>query len=523
MKTRPDIHLIKREPRSGSGGGGLVGIGLGPGMAAAAAPELMAPTTPVPLRAQKTKPDAPAAAPGPGAVTEQQIEDYLNEAWILVGLAFVLGGYIWNKHPAFIALGIGLLLTVSLGRWWRNHALRGVSYRRAFDRTHVFPGEPITMTLTTQNAKQLPLTWLQFYDRTPVPPDTGTRINRIMAEIFSETARHYILRTAYTMQSHEQISREMAFIIHKRGFYRLGPVRYRSGDLFTLYMIERLHDYRERLIVYPQLWPLEELELPAKELFGELKTRRSLFTDPIKTQGIRDYQPQDRFRDVHWKATARRGTLQSKVYDPSTGMTVVLFLNVATFAQFWLGIQPELLERAVSVTASLANYCAQQGWSLGLYANGSVPDSDQPIRVRPGRSPAQLLHVMEALAAVIEIPTGAIERLIQRESPRLPWAATFVLVTPLVTEDMVLGLMNLARAGGRLTLISLAEDAPPEIPGVLTYHIPPNLPAFQSEIYSRTATEAALHTIITTEPVNLILERTDDDDRFTPHPPQPDG
>jgi|GEM_PF-129985 uncharacterized protein (DUF58 family) len=523
MKIQPDIQLMQREPRSGGGGGGLVGVGVGPGMAAAAAPELFTPPAQSPYPAPEPDPAGSADFIAPGNLVEQKIEDYLNEAWILVGLAFALGGYLWNKHPAFIALGIGLLLTVSLGRWWRNHALRGVSYRRAFDRTHVFPGEPITMTLTTQNAKQLPLTWLQFYDRTPVPPDSGTHINRIMAKIYSETARHYILRTAYTMQSNEQISREMAFIMHKRGFYRLGPVRYRSGDLFTLYMIEHLHDYRERLIVYPQLWPLEELELPAKELFGELKTRRSLFTDPIKTQGIRDYQPQDRFRDVHWKASARRGSLQSKVYDPSTGMTVVLFLNVATFAQYWLGIQPELLEKAVSVTASLANYCAQQEWSLGLYANGSVPNSDQPIRVRPGRSPAQLLHVLEALAAVIEIPTGAIEKLMQRESPRLPWAATFVLVTPLITEEMVLGLMNLARAGRRLTMISLAEDPPPDIPGVLTYHIPPSLPAFQSEIYSRTATEAALHTIITTEPVNLILERTDDDNRFAPHPERPPG
>lgn len=496
MKTRSDIHLIKREPRSGVSGGAPVGIGMGPGLAAAAAPELMGP------RPQQTPAEYNGSAPagtttfaGPGLIVEQTIENVLNEVWILVGIVFLVGGYALNKHPGLIALGIGLLLVVSLGRWWRNHALRGVSYARAFDHTHVFPGEPISMTLTVENAKQLPLTWLQFYDRTPVPPDTGTQIQRIMAEIISETTRRYVLGTAYTMQSRERIVREMAFTIFKRGYYRLGPVRYRSGDLFTFYMIDQLHNYRQKLIVYPQIWPLEELALPAKELFGELKTRRSLFTDPIKTQGIRDYQPQDRFRDVHWKASARRGKLQSKVYDPSTGMTVILFLNVATFAQFWLGINPELLERAISVTASIANYCTQKSWSLGVYANGSVPDSDQPIRVRPGRSPAQLLHVLEALAAVSEIPTGPLERLMQRESPRLPWAATFVVVTALVTEEMAVGLMNLARAGRRITLISLADKAPPNIPGVLAYHIPPDLPAFQKERQSLTSTEAALQAI----------------------------
>src|SRR5690606_37948708 len=122
-----------------------------------------------------------------------------------------------------------------------------------------------------------------------------------------------------------------------------------------------------------------------KEPFGEIKVHHSLFTDPIRTRGIRDYSPHDRFRDVHWKATARRGHLQTKVYDPSTGMTMAVFLNVATFTRHWMGFDPDLLERAVSVAASICNYGIQEGWGVGVYANGAVPSSDQSIRVPPGR------------------------------------------------------------------------------------------------------------------------------------------
>ena len=337
------------------------------------------------------------------------------------------------------------MLIYAVGRWWRNNALRGVSYRRDYDRTHLFPGESVAVALTVQNNKQLPLTWTQFYDRTPLPPDSGTHLNRKMAQLLSETTRRHTLKTAFSLHSHERIQRVLTFTLPARGYYRFGPVRYQSGDPFTLFTIERVHDYREMLVVYPQLWPLEELMLPAKELFGELKTRRSLFTDPIKTQGTRDYQPQDRFRDVHWKASARRGKLQSKVYDPSTGMSVVLFLNVATRAEFWLGQNPALLDRIVSVVASIANYSAQESWSVGLYANGSVPGSDQPIRVRPGRSPAQLVRVLEALAAVTEFPTGPLERLIHKESPLLPWAATFVVVSAFITERIAGRLADAAK------------------------------------------------------------------------------
>jgi uncharacterized protein (DUF58 family) len=257
---------------------------------------------------------------------------------------------------------------------------------------------------------------------------------------------------------------------------------------------------------------LAELGLPPKEPFGEVKVRHSLFTDPIRTRGIRDYNPQDRFRDVHWKATARRGQLQTKIYDPSTGMTMAVFLNVATFTRHWMGFDPELLERAISVAASIANYGVQQGWGVGVYANGAVPNSDQSIRVPPGRSPEQLGNVLEALAAVTEFATGSIEMMLLRESTQLPWISTIVLVSAVVTQDILVALLRLREAGRRVVLLALGDEPPPNLgPGqrldsILIYHIPSTTPAFQAGHRSATATEAALSSIPTPEPVQLELE-----------------
>jgi uncharacterized protein (DUF58 family) len=296
-------------------------------------------------------------------------------------------------------------------------------------------------------------------------------------------------------------------VFPRRGYFRLGPVHYLSGDLFTLFTVEREHKYIDTLVIYPRVYPLHELGLPAKEPFGEIKVQRSLFTDPIKSRGIRDYQPQDRFRDVHWKATARRGHLQTKVYDPSTGMTMVVFLNVATFPRHWMGFNPELLERAVSVAASVCSYGTEQKWGVGLYANGSVPNSDQPIRVKAGRSPEQLIRILEALAAVTEFATGSIEVQMQRESPNLPWAATMVLVTAIVTEEMVIALTRLKEAGRRVVVISLADEPPPKsLRAILAYHVPGSAPAFQGKVRSQTSTEAALSAIPSPEPVELEFD-----------------
>lgn len=443
-----------------------------------------------------------------GLVLRERENSIFSDAWIPLAIVFLIAGLLAGRNAALLALGIVLMLIVAISTVWKNLSLWGVTYEREFDRTRVFPGEPVTMTIHVHNRKALPLTWLRFRDEMPVPPNYKDPF--VVTQ--NELTNRFTLQNTFSMQRREHVERQATLSIGTRGFYKLGPVSYESGDIFTLFTVEREHRYIDTIVVYPQIFPLEHLGLPAKEPFGEIKVSQSLFTDPIKTRGIRDYSPGDRFRDVHWKATARRGELQIKVYDPSTGMTMAVFLNVATFARHWMGYDPALLERAISVAASAANYGAQVGWGIGVYANGAVPNSDQPIRVPPSRSPEQLSRVLEALAAVTEFATGSIELMLLRESAQLPWVATIVLVTAVVTDEIMVALLRLRDAGRRVVLISLDEAPPPVIPQttkaapLLIYHIPSETPAFQSDVSAATATEAALRRIPTPEPVELDLE-----------------
>jgi uncharacterized protein (DUF58 family) len=454
-------------------------------------------------------PDEHQVAKARGLVIRERQNSIFSDAWIPLAVLIIIGGFVANRNTAVIALGVGLILIALVSNWWKRVALIGVTYEREFDRDHVFPGEPVEMKVTITNRKPVPLTWLQFRDLSPVAPEDAGKL----AIVASEIRENFTLETSISINAYERTSRSLRFRFPRRGYYNIGPVRYLSGDIFTLFTIEREHQYLDQLIVYPKVWPLETLTLPAKEMFGEINARRSLFTDPIKTQGIRDYQPQDRFRDVHWKATARRGNLQTKVYDPSSGMTVVTFLNVATFPKHWMGFEPEVLERAVSVTASIASFCADQKWATGVFANGSVPRSDQPIRVPPGRSPDQLTRILEALAAVTEFATGSIELLMNQESKRLPWAATFVLVTGVITEEMLVGLVRLKEAGRQVTLVSLAEEPPPRhLKGILVYHVPPTIKAFQKSEAVGNETEIALGAIPAPAPLELELEEVRSED-----------
>jgi uncharacterized protein (DUF58 family) len=121
---------------------------------------------------------------------------------------------------------------------------------------------------------------------------------------------------------------------------------------------------------------------------------------------------------------------------------------------------PEVLEEAVSLAASIASYGVTEKYQVGLLANGSVPGSDQPLKVLPSRDPQQLTRILEALAAVTGFATLSIERMLTAESPRLPWGATLLLVTATVYDELLATLLRLRDAGRRLVLISLSADCP---------------------------------------------------------------
>jgi uncharacterized protein (DUF58 family) len=134
-----------------------------------------------------------------------------------------------------------------------------------------------------------------------------------------------------------------------------------------------------------------------------------------------------------------------------------LFVNVATFAQAWQGVDPELLERVISLAASIANFAAEHKYAVGLIANGTWPESDQRLKILPSRDPNHLRHILEALAAITSFVTTPIEILLRTETSNLPWGATLVMITGIVTDEILAEMLRLRHAGRRLALISLDE------------------------------------------------------------------
>lgn len=390
-----------------------------------------------------------------------------TDAWILLAVILTVVGLILRN--AFLLAGAGALLFVPLlAAIWNRLALFGVDYTRKLSETRAFLGETVELTLEVSNRKFLPVTWLHVIDCFPANlPVQGheVRTNSVTNQgeflsfwnpgIFGRLTRHFVVDC------------------NKRGYYTYGPATLSTGDGFGMFSHKGTLPGQQRLIVYPRLYPAAELRLPAKNPFGERVADARLVEDPLRTAGIRDWQPEDGLKRVHWKATARHQALLSRQYEPSQEPQVLIFLNVATLERHWLGHIPELMERAVSVAGSLAQVCGEQRLPVGLIANGVLPGSDQPLRLLPGRSPGQLVRILELLAAVTPFASAPIEDLLLRESPRLPWGATLLVVTAIAHETLLATLLDLRRAGRKVVLFTLAEEPPQaQLPGITVYHLP---------------------------------------------------
>jgi uncharacterized protein (DUF58 family) len=377
-----------------------------------------------------------------------------NESWIALSIIISILGLILGQ-PGLLVVAALLLTVVGVSWTWNRYALRSIEFQRQFSERRAFQGEEVELVIQVTNRKLLPLSWLRVDDQ--VPADLVLLDGQVQPSSQPEIG---YLSNLFALRWYERVGRRYRLKTHRRGFYSFGPVYLRSGDFFGLFEQRQTLRQPEWLIVYPEVRPLVELGLPPKDPFGDSKANQPLFEDPARTVGVREYQPEDSFRRIHWKASARLQRFQSRLYEPTTSYQLVIFLNVATFPKTWQGIIPEVLEESIRVAASIANYGVGQKYQVGLLANGSVPGSDQPLKVLPGRDPQQLTHILEALAAVTGFATSPIERLLTTESPRLPWGATLLLVTAAVYDDLLAALLRLRDAGRRLVLVSLSADCP---------------------------------------------------------------
>lgn len=365
----------------------------------------------------------------------------VTESWLLVSGLLIFAGLLASS-TTLVALGILILGTGGAARLWARLSLEEVVYSRTLSARRVFVGEQIELELVIENRKVVPVPWVEV--REALPRDIPIVGAKTLPSGIATVA--YLLRTT-GMSSNDRIEWPLTLLATRRGYFRVGPTRLRSGDLFGFFDSEREVTRQDAIVVYPHTYSMPELGLDSARPFGEQRGGNRLFEDPSRVVGVRDYLPGDPMKRIDWNATARVGRMQSRLYEPSRTQAIVVALNIQTYEQVWQGSDPVLLERGVTVAASIARWAFEAGSALGLRANGSFPDADRPIRIGAGSRPDQLLRVLEALAMVTSFATGRLSTELESRDQPLPNGATIVVIAAIMSERLV-ATMHRLRAEG---------------------------------------------------------------------------
>lgn len=354
-----------------------------------------------------------------------------------VGLAAVLAGalalalgltFAW---VSFDLLGIGLLAVVLLGLLAVARP-SPLAIDREIQPPRVPKGSPAIAFLTFANR-----------GRRTVPASVATQ------PFGTVRVRTVIPR----LRGGERGTRAYRLPTTRRGIFDVEPVEVSRRDPFEFFRLSRRYGRVERIWVYPRIVPLRALPT------GQLRILEGPSSD-LSPQGsitfhrLREYQPGDDLRLVHWRSSARTGTLVVKHnVDTSQPYTVVLFdqrprrYTEATF------------EQAVDVTASVV---------VALGANKA------PVELRltdgtvlGGARVRDVTPLVDHLTGLRSDPAGSLrDELVALR--RGHGGTSLVVVTGRVDETDLAHLAALRRRFDRLVLVAIdTEHQPlPESPGV---------------------------------------------------------
>ncbi len=361
--------------------------------------------------------------------------DYLP----LLALLMVIAAFLRDDFAfTLIYLFVGAF---ALGNWWSRRSLAGITFRRRFPR-RAFLGEKIEVTLEVTNNRWLPVPWLLVHEGLPVAlsgPDSFRRVS--------------------SLGSHGKLSLVYELTARKRGYYPVGPLFLSSGDILGLGGKEmRREGEAEYLTVYPQIVPFTSVSLPSRSPLGTMRHRQPVFEDPTRIFGKRDYVAGDSLRRVDWKSSAATGRMQVKLFEPSIALEAVIFLNLNA-SDYHYRTRYASSELAVVIAASLANWLAGKGQSLGLYVNGEDPLAvDRRVSYLPPRKGQdQLMRVLDVLARAEMTDLSPMAQPLQNQRVRLPWGTTLLVITGQAEDTLLHELYQARRAGQNAELILVGE------------------------------------------------------------------
>jgi uncharacterized protein (DUF58 family) len=221
----------------------------------------------------------------------------------------------------------------------------------------------------------------------------------------------------------------------RRGLAELGDHHLRYPSPLGLWRRQLSVPARHPLKVYPDVTAVRAHELLARQ------NRESLLVRAVRLRGgeneferLREYGRDDEFRDIDWKATARRGRLIVREYQQERNQTVVGLLDCGRLMTAESGGLAQL-DHALNAFLMMAHVASRSGDQIGLLAfDDRVRAYVPPVGGRPAVSRVvQATYDLHASLVETDFEAG-----IAHLSRRLRKRALVVLFTQVI-DDVAAG------------------------------------------------------------------------------------
>jgi uncharacterized protein (DUF58 family) len=292
--------------------------------------------------------------------------------FILLGFlllaAILLPDRVWNT----LLVGFGGLFVIAY--LWTRMLAEGLQAERHLRFRWISVGDQLHEEFTIHNNSAIPALWVEILDYSHVPGYQPAVVRSVSYHSVSQW-------------------RETA-VCQQRGQFQLGPWAIRTGDPFGIFTVTCDYPANEEIIIHPPIHGDLPIPLPAGQSSGRVRARQKSWQATVNAASIRDYQPNDPLRWIHWPSSARRDELFVREFDLDAAGDIWILLDMETAVQLGEGID-STEEHAVLLAASLAARALSQNRAVGLAAYGQTPQI-----VPAGRGQGQQWKILRALALV---------------------------------------------------------------------------------------------------------------------------
>ena len=266
------------------------------------------------------------------------------EGWIyLAGIVFVaLAALNTGNNLLFLILS-SLIAMVLMSGILSSITLSGVSMRLVLPE-HIFAGQPVRAMVELENEK---LTLPSFSLRVE-----ATKTKHAPAAALLNTPVYFPY-----LPKHDSVQQTIPVTFPRRGVYRQEAFRIVTRFPFGFLRKARQLNLKTEALVYPSVEPSPEYLEILQGLQGALESITKGRGQDL--YALRGYVPTDSARHVHWKASARSGSLMVREFTREDDCRILLVLDPHLREEEFSQMKQEPsainehFERAVTICASL--------------------------------------------------------------------------------------------------------------------------------------------------------------------------